>query len=344
MNGFDLSTVQRIYKGSTLVDSVYLNMEKIWPLHDYSRDYLTITSLTDNNSIGWKADNQDYTKTISVSTDSGRTWTDKTSSLEGTELAILNTGANLLIKGNNTSYGLSSNHYTTNNFTSTNIFDISGNIMSLVYGDNFRNQTTLQEERTFIRMFYNTKVISAQNLVLPATSMTISCYSRLFENCSYLTTAPKILPALVLNHNCYDFMFSNCTNLVTPPELPAMTLSDQCYGYMFKYCTSLTTPPELPATTLAEYCYYAMFLGCSGLITAPELPASTLAIMCYSAMFADCTNLNYIKMLATDISAANCLNNWVQNVSSTGTFIKKTNTTIPTGSSGIPESWTVQNI
>lgn len=47
-------------------------------------------------------------------------------------------------------------------------------------------------------------------------------------------------------------------------------------------------------------------------------------------------------MLATDISASNCLNNWVNGVSSTGTFTKSPEmTSLPSGPSGIPDGWTV---
>jgi hypothetical protein len=61
-------------------------------------------------------------------------------------------------------------------------------------------------------------------------------------------------------------------------------------------------------------------------------------------MFRDCSKLNYIKMLATDISASNCLENWVSGVSSTGTFVKNpAMTTLHYGWSGIPEGWTVVN-
>jgi hypothetical protein len=87
-----------------------------------------------------------------------------------------------------------------------------------------------------------------------------------------------------------------------------------------------------------------MFRGCTNLTTAPELPATTLADSCYYAMFRGCSKLNYIKMLATDISTYSCLNNWVNGVSSTGIFIKNPAMTIlPTGASGIPSGWTVVN-
>lgn len=85
-----------------------------------------------------------------------------------------------------------------------------------------------------------------------------------------------------------------------------------------------------------------MFKGCTSLTTAPELPATTLASSCYSNMFCKCTSLNYIKMLATDISAYNCLSNWVYGVSATGTFVKSSSATWnAVGKSGVPSGWTV---
>ena len=87
-----------------------------------------------------------------------------------------------------------------------------------------------------------------------------------------------------------------------------------------------------------------MFQGCRSLTTAPELPATTLTTSCYMYMFEGCRNLNYIKCLATDISASTCLSSWVYNVASSGTFIKAANmTSWPTNVDGIPNGWTVQD-
>jgi len=59
-------------------------------------------------------------------------------------------------------------------------------------------------------------------------------------------------------------------------------------------------------------------------------------------MFRGCTALNYIKCLATDISAVGCITSWLQDVSSTGTFVKNPNmTSWTTGLDGIPYNWTV---
>ena len=56
-------------------------------------------------------------------------------------------------------------------------------------------------------------------------------------------------------------------------------------------------------------------------------------------MFVGCSNLSYVKCLATDISATDCLTNWLVRVASTGTFVKAANTQWPISASGIPEGW-----
>ena len=178
---------------------------------------------------------------------------------------------------------------------------------------------------------------------LPATTLEWGCYRNMFDGCTGLTAAPE-LPATTLNGECYYSMFSGCTGLTVAPALPAETLAIRCYAYMFKGCTSLTAAPVLPATTLANDCYWFMFENCTGLTAAPELPATTLVGSCYQGMFKNCSNLNYIKCLATNISASYCTQNWVQGVSSTGTFVKDPSMTRwTTGNNGIPSGWTVQD-
>ena len=204
--------------------------------------------------------------------------------------------------------------------------------------------TSLAEE-CYCGMFEScTNLISAPQL--PATTLANQCYSNMFKGCSSLSTAPE-LPATTLAYHCYSQMFSGCTNLSTAPELPATTLAEGCYmnmfGDSFGSCTSLTTAPELPATALAFDCYSGMFRGCTGLTTAPELPAPTLVNGCYFSMFYGCTSLNYIKMLATDVSPSTCLRFWVTNVAASGTFIKNASATWDiTGDNGVPSGWTVQ--
>lgn len=241
MQGFDLSTITGCYVGSTPASAIYYGSDKIWPAtpHDYSQDYFTIVSLEDNNVIGWELRGTS-SRTISVSTDNGSTWASYTSSTAVTTLATLNNGDKLLIKGNNADYSDKSG---LSKFTSTGQFNIQGNIMSLSYGDNFIGQTTLRgsmlQTHQFAYLFAEcVYLISAENLILPATTLKQSCYCCMFEGCTSLTTAPK-LPATTLATHCYESMFLDCSSLTIAPELPATTVKNMAYGYMFKNCTSL---------------------------------------------------------------------------------------------------------
>ena len=191
-------------------------------------------------------------------------------------------------------------------------------------------------------MFKNcTSLIQAPEL--PATTLANDCYGFMFQNCTSLNQAPE-LPATQLTEYCYMSMFEDCTSLIQAPELPATTLANDCYNNMFSGCTSLVQAPELPATQLTEYCYRDMFRGCTSLVQAPELPATTLARACYNYMFWYCTSLNYIKCLATDISAEFCTDGWLSDVSATGDFYTPSATIWTSGANGIPTGWTRHDV
>lgn len=266
---------------------------------DYSKDYLTLVILSSGTLTFTDAD-------ILASTDGGTTW-----ATASTAPIAVNAGDKVLLKAN----GLQYTSYA--RFSSTAYFNVEGNIMSLISGDSFANVTVLESDQVLNHLFRATNVVSAENLILPATT---------------------------LSERCYNEMFRGCTSLTTAPALPATTLAQGCYDTMFSYCTSLTTAPVLPATTLAQQSYAYMFNGCSSLTTAPELPAAELANRCYDRMFNGCSSLNTITCLATDISAYNCTNNWLNGVAASGTFTKaSTMSDWETGASGIPDGWTVQD-
>ena len=125
-------------------------------------------------------------------------------------------------------------------------------------------------------------------------------------------------------------------------DLIQTPLAISCYYQMFRGCTGLTSAPELPATTLAISCYYQMFSGCTGLTSAPELPATTLANICYHLMFNGCTRLSAIKVHFT--SWGQYTTNWVNGVSTSGTFYKPSALAKSYGTGKIPTGWTVVNI
>ena len=236
-------------------------------LTDFSTEPLTFNILS-AGTINWTASNTDITKTIDYKLNDGE-WTSITSNTGSLAPSItVNSGDKLQFRGNNEQYGgIGSQDVLCNSFSgSTASFEAEGNIMSLIYGDNFTNNLTISGEFAFAGLFKDsTKLVSAENLILPAN-------------------------------------------------------------------------------TLATGCYSGMFVGCTSLTAAPELPATSLATGCYSRMFENCTNLNYIKCLATDISAYGSKSSWVSGVAATGTFVKSSSmTSWSTGTSGIPEGWTVQD-
>ena len=416
---------------------------------DFSTEPLTFNILSDG-TINWTADNSSIAKTIDYKVNNGE-WTSIASNIGSLAPTIeVSSGDKLQFRGNNTQYA-TYDSWDYNSFSdSTASFEIEGNIMSLIYGDDFKNKLTISSTYAFASLFRDcTKLVSAENLILPATTLANNCYQSMFRGCTSLTRAPKelsatnlasncysfmfegctslttapVLPATTLTNSCYYEMFYNCSKLTTAPELPATKLADKCYQNMFNGCTSLTTAPALPATTLKDYCYHSMFYGCTSLTTAPELPAitltswcytnmfkrctslttapvlpatnlkincylnmfagcasltkapelpatnlanncydsmfqdctslttapelpaTTLSDACYQWMFKGCTSLNYIKCLATNISARNCTNGWVDGVASNGTFVKALSMTSWTTDyySGIPKGWTVQD-
>ena len=214
-------------------------------VHDYSLDYLTFRILTDGK-IFWRA-NGSLAKTIEYSLNNG-SWTSITAATP-TEISVL-TDDVIRFRGTNASYATSKTAYsgfgqgeagTSGQATYDNNaaeFNIEGNIMSLVWGDNFIDNFEFNGGTyNFCSIFKKAKCISAENLILPAPTLT---------------------------QYCYRAMFSWCTYLETPPALPATTLAKGVYWYLFEKC-AITTAPDLLAEHLVAECYGSMFTGCASL-------------------------------------------------------------------------------
>ena len=144
-------------------------------------------------------------------------------------------------------------------------------------------------------------------------------------------------------------VYFECNGIYSHPTrdliLPATSLVRCCYRKMFAW-TSISRAPELPFTGTAWESCEEMFKNCRGITSAPDLLSSGIAYGAYDRMFSGCTNLNYVKCLGTVRSfSSEGTNGWLANVASTGTFVKKANSTIWTsGTSGIPSGWTVQEV
>ena len=273
-----------MFNGISIPYSIVQEASQILP---YDKQYLTFEIISDG-TILWKA-NSEFTRTISYSKDEGLSWTQITSSSEGTPINVVS-GDKLLIKGTNEQYGTDSTHFS--RFYSsgdTVTYDVYGNIMSLIGGDDFSGLTSFNNKGFVFRsLFDGSGVVSAENLVLPVMTLT---------------------------NDCYRGMFANTPTMITAPKLPATTLAAECYWYMFQ------------RTNISEI---------------PELPAATLPIGAYCGMFHEASSLNFIKCLATNISAASATTSWTHVVANQGTFIKSANMTDWTiGENGIPVGWVV---
>ena len=295
-------TLTATYEGKTCTGNVTAYQEAF----SFSQEPLTF-KISSPGTINWIATDSSVTKTIEYKLNDGE-WTSITSNTGASAPSItVSTDDKIQFRGDNTAYGKSNYGKYTTFSGSTAEFEIEGNIMSLINSTDFATLTTLESGSTFVRLFSDcTGLTSAENLILPATSLAEGCYSSMFDGCTSLVTAPE-LPAADLVGSCYMQMFSDCTSLTNAPALPATTLANGCYSGMFQSCTSLTTAPELPANTLANSCYNGMFYSCTSLTTAPAiLPATTLANNCYYNMFANCTSLVTAPALPADTLAGNC--------------------------------------
>ena len=203
------------------------NSEDCGYVHDYSKDYLTFKAVED---CKFK-----FTNNVNYSLDGGKTWA---ALPVNTYTQIIYKGNTIMWKSDAASHG-SQYGQKLGTFSSTNNFIVQGNIMSLLYNDSFINKNSLNRfNNIFVSLFSGCSITTAENLILPATTLATYCYQTMFQGCTLLTTAPQ-LPSTTLNQGCYLGMFSGCTSLIESPVLSAATLADSCYMRMFEGCSNL---------------------------------------------------------------------------------------------------------
>lgn len=236
--------VTSLYVGDVQATKAYLGSELVFsggstPSHDYSLDPLTLNITSGGNmSIKFtRAGNGNYLKyQYDAGGETGFDPYDESLweeiNITSTKVVSVNNGDKIYFLGD---IGLGTITTGLTLSASTAHFTAEGNILSLKYLDYDIQYDSVVHRNFFIGC---TGITSAENLVLPATALTDSCYS---------------------------YMFSGCTNLQIAPKLPATSLATQCYVYMFKDCSSLTSAPDLPAPVLAYGSYTRMFERCSSL-------------------------------------------------------------------------------
>lgn len=293
---------------------------------DYSKEYLTFESTTPGNyiylyisfalkgnanlvgssSVINRINEESSDIVISYQIDDNQNWIDchPPLLLESKSISPYTEiyGKKIRFKGNNTH--LNGSDWYLRILPSRNAI-VYGNILSIISAEGFGNLTSVPSSVSFYGLF---------SAIDDEKSSTIySTYAKYL----YMDKNKKlILPLLHLTPGCYESLFNNRFNIKYVPKLPAMDINSRCYSNMF--------------------------YGCTGITEAPQLPAKSLKPNCYEKMFFECGNLKYIDCAAIDISATNCLSEWVYGVGDNGTFIKNIFADwLFVGQNGVPQNWTV---
>ena len=206
------------YIGSSSASAIYIGADLIWsagtaptPTPVYSAMPFTVQALEDGDfTIG-----KSY---VSYSIDGGNTWSTTT----GQTTLNLNSGDTVQFK--QSSLSTANNMFVDNSAITFNVY---GNRMSLVAGDNYSGARITVNE-CFAYLLKGSNVVDASNLILPTQTYTY----------------------------CYGSMFNKCTHLLYPPDLLTETLTSNCYGNMFVDCSSLQYIRCLATDISASYCLY----------------------------------------------------------------------------------------
>ncbi len=210
---------------------------------DYSKEYFTIEfydttgtkNITVNHTVSYSTDKKNWT-----SVESG-----ETISVTASKVYFKNVGYTF------TTYDGSESKVAV--FSLSNDFKVSGNIMSLLYGDYFIGRTSLTSGSTFRQFLYSqSNLIDASNLILPATTITAGCYFDIMAACTNLKYSFKELPAETIDNYSYRQMFYNCTSLLTAPEFKMKsfgTFGSVIYAFYNTKVTSVKiATTEIPTT------------------------------------------------------------------------------------------------
>lgn len=143
--------------------------------------------------------------------------------------------------------------------------------------------------------------------------------------------------------NCgFTRLFSDCAPLFTPPRLPATSGGSNCYNSMFYGCTNLEYLPDVNLDVLFGSSASSMFYDCRT-ATSCRIKSRYAAGQALGSMLYGCSSL--VEIYVESLQNWQSANNFTNGVSATGDFYKLTaNTSIPTGTNGIPSGWTVHNV
>lgn len=310
------------------------------PPHDYSKDYCTMV-VSQPGYVRLQYRSSPQTVSLEASIDDGNTW--KSFNPSSPFRVSSESGARVLLRGNNTkgfSQGTSGGYTylyysSTNTATTGNVpintlpYSMEGNIMSLITKTNFDQalDLTVYGQCTFRSLFAYAGIVSAENLVLPAMTLSQYCYWDMFAG-SQLVTPPKVLPATLGIDYAYREMFYNCRELTTMPQMELAQWRPGICSWMFRSCVKLTKTSVLKIQT--NY----------------QIPAA--AARPYDGMFAECP-LTEMTIISTPPSMPldNLLQGWIDDMTNVGVFYVKPDTVSQweayyRGTRGVPKNFIIE--
>ena len=211
---FILSATTALYIGSTSYSKAYVGDVQVWPMStDYSKQYLTFEILS-GGTIMFKTDKpaSSITREIQYSINNGQ-WATFNSS--GNTGFTVTAGDKVRLKGVNARYCTLSKTSPRATFqASTAVFNVYGNLMSMVYGDNFIGQNTLDAGGyNFVGFFGSAQIVNAENLVLPMDVIPERGLLNFMIESPTLEYGPKEIPATSIGDMGMQGAFARCKKL-----------------------------------------------------------------------------------------------------------------------------------
>lgn len=146
------------------------------------------------------------------------------------------------------------------------------------------------------------------------------CWTQLFLNDSTLTSASSldVSDYMVVNSEGFRGIFQHCTSLTSIPDFSGIeTVNDNGFRYAF-------SDTALTSIDLSNVLY----------VTTNS----------FANAFSHNSNLNYVKCPTISSWDTDYFGQWLLDVAATGTLVKQSGLSVPTGVSGIPTGWTTSNL
>lgn len=210
---------------------------------------------------------------------------------------------------------------------------VSGNIFSLLDGENFESITSVPIycfNNLFNGSSYsNTVLTDASGIILTNGSLKCSNYTfrQMFNGQKRLEKGPQTPPSIEANTNqivgVFDSMFYNCIKM------------ESCFDNI---------NIDASKVSLASYARYTcrqMFRSTNIKKMKITYTGTIFGSAEFFTMFYNCSKLNQLEVNFTTWPNAQYMTNWVNGVSSTGTFICPEALPIEYATNRIPPGWTV---